>query len=200
MKTLLQSVTGQRRHSANVVDGKLILSFPDAMTPVVWQMDLGKTKASALEVQSKQKDTAFTLTLKTPKGENLNIATFEERKDAVSALIVTAKALENAAGHMHAPYSSDTPANQNKALIPYDGAAYGGYYAKRRKPFPWLPLLGSIALIVVLLIVWGNLQPMRVGGVSNTTTTPRAAAPQAQPQNTNQAGVPLSADDFLMNR
>jgi hypothetical protein len=198
MKTLIQSITGKKRHSATVVDGKLILSFPDAITPVVWQMDLGKTKASALEVQSKQKDTAFSLTLKTPKGENLNIATFEDRLDAVAALIVTAKAFESSAGHIHAPHTSD-PANQNKALIPYDGAAHGGYYAKPRKPFPWLPVLGSLAVIVLLLFIWGNLQPTRIGASQpaafsgSSPQTPQAPKP-------SEAGVPLSADDFLMNR
>ena len=42
---------GNYQSSARVVDGKLILSFPHALTPVVWQMDLSQTKASALEVQ-----------------------------------------------------------------------------------------------------------------------------------------------------
>ena len=41
--------------SASVVDGKLILSFPHAQTPVLWQMDLTQAKASSLEVTKSEK-------------------------------------------------------------------------------------------------------------------------------------------------
>ena len=48
--------------SANVVDGKLILSLPEAENPVVWQMDLSSAKASALEVKKdEEKDTYNTV-------------------------------------------------------------------------------------------------------------------------------------------
>ena len=64
--------------SASVVDGKLILSFPHAQTPVIWQMDLAEAKASALEVLKAEKGTDFTLTLKTQKGEKVKIDLFFE--------------------------------------------------------------------------------------------------------------------------
>ena len=37
--------------SAKIVDGILVLSLPDAIHPVVWQMELGQSKSSALEIR-----------------------------------------------------------------------------------------------------------------------------------------------------
>ena len=80
----LQAKKTNKRASAKVVDGKLILSLPDALTPVVWQMDLAHAKASALEVRcNNEAMNAYTLTLKTPKGETIEVAAFDERENAM---------------------------------------------------------------------------------------------------------------------
>ena len=55
--------------SAKVVDGNLILSLPDAINPVVWRMELGSVKASAMEVKKDAADGTFTLSQKLRKGK-----------------------------------------------------------------------------------------------------------------------------------
>src|SRR5690606_21303301 len=67
MKRMIENITGNYAASASVVDGTLIISLPDAITPVVWRFALGQAKASALEVRP-QDDGTFMLLLKTPRG------------------------------------------------------------------------------------------------------------------------------------
>ncbi len=90
--------------SARVVDGKLILSFPDAVKPVLWQMDLVSAKASALEVDQLSGEPGAggqaALILKTPKGEQTTIAVFESRDAALSALMTVGAALGCAQGRI----------------------------------------------------------------------------------------------------
>lgn len=93
--------------SARVVDGKLILSFPDAVKPVLWQMDLVSAKASALEVDQLSGEAGAggqggqaALILKTPKGEQTTIAVFESRDAALSALMTVGAALGCAQGRI----------------------------------------------------------------------------------------------------
>ena len=57
MIAALKNISNKNGASANVVDGKLILSFPHAQTPVLWQMDLAQAKASAIEVLKAEKAT-----------------------------------------------------------------------------------------------------------------------------------------------
>ena len=67
------------KSSAKVVDGKLILSFPNAVNPVVWQMESQEAKASALEVNDNEKS-GYDLVLKTLKGERVQVASFAEKE------------------------------------------------------------------------------------------------------------------------
>ena len=62
---------------AKVVDGVLILSLPDADSPVVWRMELGKTKASAIEVRAENDngETVHALIVKTPQSDVYKIGT-----------------------------------------------------------------------------------------------------------------------------
>ena len=56
--------------SAKIVDGILILSLPDALRPVVWQMELSQSRTSALEVREHE-DGTYHLTLKPPRQDVL---------------------------------------------------------------------------------------------------------------------------------
>src|SRR5688500_11156310 len=97
MKKLIQSVTGGYASSAKVVDGALILSLPDALSPVVWRMDLGHVESSALEVRPQDNGT-YMLTLKTPREDLHNIAPYSSRGPAVKALMAASRALEHGQG------------------------------------------------------------------------------------------------------
>ncbi|HEY8189211.1 MAG TPA: hypothetical protein VIF12_00890, partial [Micavibrio sp.] len=86
MKRIVENITGNYSASASVVDGALILSLPDALTPIVWRLELGQTRASALEVRDRE-DGSFMLLLKTPRGDVNDIAAFSSRGRAVAALM-----------------------------------------------------------------------------------------------------------------
>ncbi len=177
MKNLLK--TKKNKASARVVDGKLILSFPDALTPVLWQMDLDEAKASALEVQENKKDNIYTLTLKTPRGEAVDVASFSDRDTAVKGLMAASQALSAAHGQIR-PAAAQNNAQAGAALPP-----------REKGIGKW----GGIALFVVFLFVlinvWSSLVP-RSASQSKTLSTTLSPS--------GEAGVPMSADDFLQNR
>ena len=179
MKHALKTSRKSRPSSARVVDGKLILSLPEALNPVVWQMDLGQVKVSALEVrEGKSGDNTFSLVLKTPRGDDIDIAPFAGRDEAVSALMAVSGALENAQGKIR-------PAEAGSVVA-----------IKPKKSFSFKKAVGVVvALIVVLVLIniWGSMAPRMV---SSGPAAP-ASAP-ASPADT--AGVPLSADEFLQGR
>jgi len=183
MKNPLQTMTRKNPASASVVDGKLILSFPHALSPVVWQMELGEAKASALEVLENKEEGSFSLALKTPRGENVSIAAFQKRADAVSGLMAASRALESGHGKIHPGAKSESRSNS-------PGAAKSTEQKAGRK---WPGVVLGIAFVVVLLAVWGSLAPRppsSMGGVSQ----------MAASGDPNAAGVPVSADAFLRGR
>lgn len=163
--------------SASVVDGKLILSFPNARTPVVWQMDLSEVKASAMEVKGDK--SPFTLTLRTTKGEALEVAPFDTKEEAVEALVAITKALQNAHGLIR-PVSAGEGSGITAPprTTPYVPAG------KKR----WGRLVLALLVLAGILYLFLSLQTaMPVQGDGSYDT----AAPA--PQN----GVPMSADEFL---
>lgn len=177
MKHALKSITGCNSHgSARVVDGKLILSFPHAITPVVWQMDLTQAKSSALEVhENKDKGTA-TLVLKTPGGANTDIAPFEQKAQAVSALMAVSRALESAQGQIR----------------PVETVNYTGIAPRRSfAPGKWLAIFLGILLLIILFNIWGSNLPRPPSGLEGDSINPVS---QSAPV---ESGVPLSADEFL---
>lgn len=169
--------------SARVVDGKLILSLPAANTPVVWQMDLGHAKASALEVRHNQEANLFTLTLKTPKGETMEIAAFNERGRSLEGLLAASQALESAHGQIKLMGAND--------LAPVYAAPVAAEKTPPRKS-RFLSVLLVIAVLLGVFIVWSSLTPM----LQNSELASGDFASQSQPMN----GVPLSADAYLQNR
>ena len=178
MKHALKSITGcNSQGSARVVDGKLILSFPHAITPVVWQMDLTQVKASALEVhENKDKGTA-TLVLKTPGGANTDIAPFEQKSQAVSALMAVSRALESAQGQIRPTAAVET--------INYGGARRSSGFGKA------LAVILGLVLLFILVNIWGsNLPQAPAGYEGNSADATATSAPV-------ETGVPLSADEFL---
>lgn len=173
--------------SASVVDGKLILSLPDAATPVVWQMDMEQAKASALEVREDAKTGRFTLALKTQKGETVDIASYEEKQSAVKALMVTSKALENAHGKIRRVAANAPDASANSLNY----ATQGGYAAQQKNSSTASAIL-AVLLIVILISAWAFTIPKASDTIARTSGGASNAA--------SDTGVPVSADDFLSNR
>lgn len=184
MKKLIQSMTGGYSSSACVVDGTLILTLPDAITPVVWRMDLGHAKASALEVRNND-DKTFTLTLKTPRGDVNDIANFSVRAQAVRALMAVSHAMERAHGQTiqsgQAVVANDAP------QTPAAGKGKGKI----------LNSIIAIILLIGLIVLFVNMGPRPVPIAGDGSAS---GAPPVSFGGEEQPGVPMSADDFLRSR
>ncbi len=156
-----------KRTKASIVDGKLILSFPGAQTPTLWQMDLTETKTSALEVKAITED-AHALCVKTPKGDKLDIATFTNPDDALRSLMIASKALEKAHGKIRGN-------NKTQTL---------------RNPL-WKKALMILGAFFICFFIWTLILPPNAQNLSLATQ----ASPTAN--SGYESGVPMSVDDFL---
>jgi len=168
----------QFQSTAKVVDGNLILSLPDAINPIVWRMELGSVKSSALEVRAN--DNNYLLTLKTPRGDVHDIAPFTNRDSALHALMSVSEALGKAEGKMAPQMAQPQAANSQAAPA-------------SRAGLKWLIALGCIIAVIFLFSALSNLgRHDDVIGSDNGTTVGTPT-----PGNNAESGVPLSADDYL---
>ena len=161
---------------ANVNHGKLILTCPNAVTPIVWQMDVARTASSSMEVHPK--DNHFELIMKAGSNRE-TIAVFEDKEAAVAALMAASKAIQSAE---NTPLSC---ANENAP----SGTPHVIYKQKSglaRKILTWLA--GFIVVFVVF-----NLLIALIGGRSGPSTEKAAIEDTT-------SGRPMSADDFLSGR
>lgn len=185
MKTAMTKKNMKTSASASVVDGKLILSFPDAATPVLWQMDLAQAKASALEVREKGGNQTA-LVIKNPRGETMDVAVFEHRAHAIEGLKAAAYALENAHGQIR---QASIAANDGGIPAAQRRAAPG---SKKKK---WLITIVSLLALFVLFNIWASTLPQQIRvGEDGTDLTSSSVNPQ------DSAGVPVSADAYLNAR
>jgi hypothetical protein len=194
MKKMIESITGGYVSSAKVVDGALIISLPDAVSPVVWRMDLGSVKSSALEVRD-QKDGSFMLTLKTPNNDLQEIAPFAEKAVAVRALMAVSSALENGQNAYGARSSSSLMAGEIQTLPPQGPQVV---YKSDGSVAKWVSGIAAVLVLVILLSIMVHQTP-RTSTFDNAASATAAALPHSMSmdQSANQTGVPVSADDFL---
>lgn len=180
--------------SAKVVDGILILSLPDALRPVVWQMELGQSRTSALEVRE-QEDGTCHLTLKTPRQDVLEMAPYATKAQAIRALQTVAAAMEKAHGQLR-PYAHAAMGSENgdSPVSPYPVPAipYAASICNSLTSRSGVLRLAALAIVFLALVVFfvfsgGGGAPSSIGanGDSRATT------------NSVQTGTPVSADDFL---
>ena len=114
MKQWLENMTGSFSPSAKIVDGTLVLSLPNAVSPVVWRMDLGKTKSSAIEVR--EDENLYSLVLKTPQADIYKIARYESKLPATQALICIMEAMSKAQGQFGT--APETAGNRLPVVVP----------------------------------------------------------------------------------
>lgn len=185
MALFINKLTGGFSASAKVVDGTLILSLPDAISPVVWRMELGHAKSSAIEVREQDNGT-FMLTLKTPKGDINDIAPYDSRAKAVTALVAISRAMEHAHGEIHPANNigtvADAPVRRAK------GESRSGSL---------LTGIAGLVIVLIQIVVLMRMFPMPAG--MDPSATNMAAAPSGASgfMNATPAGEPVSADDFL---
>jgi hypothetical protein len=195
MKRMIENITGNYTASASVVDGTLILSLPDAITPIVWRLDLVHAKASALEVREGDGG-LFILALKTPRGDVNEIAKFASRGRAVAALMSVTRAMEQAHGQVKPIANDGEPYNPTHLPVPVR--------TRRAKTQVAQPGNGKglIGGVIALLLIIGlgaillNMNPKQVTSLSSSSP----AAGNAATAKAQESGVAVSADDFLKNR
>lgn len=178
---------------AKVVDGRtLVLSLLDALTPVVWKMDLGEAQASALEVKEIQQG-GFALSLRTQKGEATEIARYATKAQVVKALSSVTKALESA---KHLP-SPAMPAAGQGMIPPYYVPPHRGGFLRGL----FLFVLGVICIVglLFLIAVIGFVPPQSIpNGASYGDPAMGYSSNGPAPEQAD--GVPMSADDFLLQQ
>lgn len=174
--------------TAKVIDGILILSLPDAVSPVVWQMELGQSKSSALEIRDTDHG-QFVLTLKTPRQDVLDIATYANRDLAIKALLTTSAALEKGQGQLKSAHVASAVGSANGYPVPVvSRPPKSGALCILKKILLWL---SGIAAGLILLFVVGWLLLAAINVVLSPSAGKVASAPN---------GGAVSADEFLENR
>lgn len=173
--------------NVKIVDGKLILSLPNAQMPVVWQMDLENAQSSSFTVVEDKKAKNFTLILKGQDGTVDEIAPFDDKQSAVDVLMETSSVLQNAHGQIRPGSTSGGNTSNNNDDKDSDKLGAGL----------------AIALAIVLILIWvmmSSVPNRSLDGASSSTNTSGSATNNSGSDPRQSSGVPVSADDFLNNR
>ena len=195
MNNMMDSITGGYKSSAKVAGGTLVLSLPDALTPVVWRMDLGTAKTSAIEVRENE-DGHYDLVLKTPKADAHKIATYEFKIKATQALMAVTKAMSKAEYQKEVGIDEDG----QKRYLPVP-------VKPKMTPLRWIwrilkYILTLIAVLAVILLAY-TLYQISVGvkqGVNPANVAQQYDQHKKIMENRQKTGEVLSADDFLRKK
>lgn len=187
----LKKLMGLNPAKAEVVDGHLILSLPHAKEPVVWRMALDQIGTAAFEVKHDDATGATKLILKPKKGTAEIIAPFENKDEAVDALMVASNAMQTARPQhttiMTTSHDSENGKSSEKIQTRYQDSSNENKDSQK-----WVIALFGAIVVVGLYFYLTTLMPETVVGFENQNTgAPIATAPQ------QSTGVPVSADDFL---
>lgn len=176
--------------TARIVDGGLILSMPDARTPVVRRMDLAQARGAALELRAND-DSSYTLVLKGQGGDSDDVATYDDRAAALRALMAVSRAMEKGDEQARPAVVSLNPADHLR----------GSTAAPHRSGVGrWLSALVAVILVFVLLGLILNLGPRQAQVPGGGAALATVAGEGASSISATPSGVPVSADAFLQNR
>ncbi len=180
--------------TAKVVDGSLILSLPDAVNPVVWRMELGHVKSLALEIGSSKDGNMHTLRVKTPKGEQHEIASFTQKSQAMDTLMAVSAALQSASAQ-NLPFLAQPYAG---TAHPVSGSAtpHKTMTATLLEPLKWIIAFALVIGVIMAFSYLGTISPQ--SGESTTATESSGNASSTNGQgDSGETGTPQSADQFL---
>lgn len=177
--------------TASLVDGHLILSLPDAIDPVIWRMALDKIGTATFGIKTSNDNKTTKLILKPKKGTVEIIATFDSKKEATTALMLTSNALQTQSAQTINSDSSErrTSTTQDRAVKPTPMAAPPAPKAETQK---WsIAILGALIVIGLYVYLTTLIPDTNIGFEPSTPTSFVTTSPQ------ETTGVPISADDFL---
>jgi hypothetical protein len=168
MKLMKKACCSKDGTGARVIDGSLVLSYPNASEPVVWRMNLAQAKEAGFEI----KEAAGKFKLVQKSGvEVQDIASFNTRESAVNALMDVSNALQGGrkAANDSGPMKTETA--------------------------QWLIAIVGVLIVIGLFGYLSNIAPVEGGPGAATTTASSTTSTPTDPE--KSSGVPVSADDFL---
>lgn len=170
--------------SAKVTDGRLVLTLTDAETPAVWIMDLNDAATSVLRLENDRQG-FYVIKKHGGKGAAETVAVYRDRGMAAHALSVASKAMEKARDTRHNTLNGRPVIVRPASRV----ARFFTYFL-----FFWfvMYLMGLDMYLVRLIFAPFDTVQMA------SAPMPEVEVPQTTPP--TQAGVPMSADDFLMNQ
>lgn len=182
--------------SAKVTDGRLILTLTDAETPALWMMDLNDAATAVLRLEN-DRHGLFVIKKHGGKGPAETIAVYRDRRLAAHALQMASKALEKARDTRHQMVNG-------RPIIVRPGSRIARFMTILLLFWFVLYLMGLDTYIVrtifepaqpQLAVSEDLLMPPALTSPAPAAASTRQAAPPPI-----QAGVPLSADDYLLNQ
>lgn len=199
---MFQKQVSPHKAEANVIDGILIVSLPNAETPAVWRFDLTQVTIGGVEVR--ENDGRFVIGARNAKGELQDIAAYPTRESATQALTVITQAMMNAPAIRPAAAATAEAAPAQAAAMPAHIAAAAqprGFVSR------WARRIGTVAIIGVaifgVIMMFAMSDFFSAGGSLSgdrtaDTNVPASAAPADSSRlGEIEPGVPASADDLL---
>lgn len=167
------------KSSAEVVDKHLILSLPNATEPIIWRMALDKIGTASFEIKQTKDSNVYKLILKPQKGAAETIAPFDSKDEALQALLQASDALQK----------PETTYVESKKQ-PSKSLSHANDYKSNLK---WIYLLISLFSLIAVYLYMRSLVPNKINGLDNSPRSTMNSLTTNEPE----AGVPMSADDFL---
>ena len=164
--------------NAKLSDNTLVLSLPDAITPVVWVMDMNSEGTFIIKVENSE-DSYYVLQKVSTKGKSEDIAFYKKRSKAIQAMSIITHAMNDTA-HFSI-FNLFKKVLFIAVILTIFGLGYIFY-----KP-----------AMSTLTTLWDRPSETQTVGSNEIKPT---VAPVIEGKDTSAIGVPMSADDFLKNK
>lgn len=179
-------LTGRHESSARVADGRLILSLPDAETPVLWIMDLDEAATAVIRLEMDKQGHCILKKYGTKTAAE-TIAVYRSHRQAEKALVRASKALEKARDTRLRKGPNNQPVMIRKASL--IGSIFTAVL------YVWT---AGYLFITLLAYATNYVSSNQMNTLSQMGGTPVQSQDAGTPD-VNASGVPLSANDFLKN-
>lgn len=163
--------------SAKISDNKVVLSLPDAMTPVVWVMDVADSGTFVMKVD-KNENGQYILQKISDEGKKIeDVAYYASRKNAVNAMTTLTKTIDSGKSNHHSTLW---------CLLSFIRSS--------------VVFVASLGILVILVDLFFDDVFSTLFNHNSIETSQQQSIPHQPPSvatDPNAVGVPMSADDFL---
>ncbi|MEM9470111.1 MAG: hypothetical protein AAF988_08100 [Pseudomonadota bacterium] len=169
----------KKTDSAVVNNGFLVITLTQSKTPVVWRLELEKANIAAFEI--KEAKNTHALTIKLPRKAIEVIGEFDQKDQALEALLIVSDALQGQDNTQEEKQVQEKIVETPKVEIKQTTKSNKALVAS----------LSTLFVVILFYYYWAHVMPSTQvfdTQVINATTSSDAAS---------QTGVPVSADDML---